>query len=164
MQLVKITHDNVEHLAEILAELHRRAFSHASSEGNESWGLDSILSSLSQRGSFALLATTPDDTPMGFVLGRAVRADEKFAGEAEIITIAVDPDYQLRGCGQFLMAGAFARGREVGVNKIFLEVAADNIGACNLYTKLGFKKIARRKDYYVRKTEVVDAVVMEKSI
>ena len=164
MKLIKITHENVEQLAEIMAELHRRAFTIVTPQGNESWGLDSILSSLSQKGSFALLVAANDDEPMGFVLARAVPATEKFAGEAEILTIAVDPINHCCGYGRFLMEGAINKARKVGASKMYLEVAADNIAADNLYQKLGFKIIARRADYYVRKNEVVDALIMEKTI
>lgn len=169
MKLIKITHKNIEQLAEIMAELHRRAFTIATPEGNESWGLGSILSSLSQKGSFALLVTSssdepPGDEPMGFVLARAVPANEKFAGESEILTIAVDPTNHCRGYATFLMEGAIEKSRKVGASKMYLEVAADNIAADNLYQKLGFKIIARRADYYVRKNEVVDALIMEKTI
>ncbi|MCK4939217.1 MAG: GNAT family N-acetyltransferase [Rhodospirillaceae bacterium] len=164
MKIIKITHENVEQLGDIMAELHRRAFTIATPQGNESWGLESILSSLSQKGSFALLATSADDEPMGFVLGRAVGPTEKFDGEAEILTIAVDPTNQNRGYGRLLVEGAATKAREVGANKMYLEVAADNIAAGSLYQKLGFKNIARRVDYYVRKNEVVDALIMEKSI
>ncbi|MCK5165713.1 MAG: GNAT family N-acetyltransferase [Rhodospirillaceae bacterium] len=164
MKLIKITHENIEQLAEIMAELHRRAFTIATPEGNESWGLESILSSLSQKGSFALLATSTSDEPMGFVLARAVPANEKFAGESEILTIAVDPTNHCRGYGRLLMEGTIEKARKVGASKMYLEVAADNIAADNLYQKLGFKIIARRADYYVRKNEVVDALIMEKTI
>ena len=164
MKLIKITHENVEQFGDIMAELHRRAFTIATPQGNESWGLESILSSLSQRGSFALIATSDDDGPVGFVLGRAVGPTEKFDGEAEILTIAVDPQSQNYGYGRLLVDGAMARAQESGANKMYLEVAADNIAAGSLYQKLGFKKIARRVDYYVRKDEVVDALIMEKSI
>ncbi len=42
--------------------------------------------------------------------------------------------------------------------KIFLEVSEENIGAINLYNKLGFKVISVRKGYY----NGIDAYVMEK--
>ena len=42
--------------------------------------------------------------------------------------------------------------------KIFLEVSEENIGAINLYKKLGFKVISVRKGYY----NGIDAYVMEK--
>lgn len=42
--------------------------------------------------------------------------------------------------------------------KIFLEVSEENIGAINLYNKLGFKVISERKGYY----NGIDAYVMEK--
>ncbi|MDH5773119.1 MAG: ribosomal protein S18-alanine N-acetyltransferase [Rhodospirillaceae bacterium] len=164
MKIIPITHKNVEQLAEILAELHARAFTIATPEGNESWGLESILSSLSQKGVFALLATSNEDVPLGFVLGRAVGPNEKYDGEGEILTIAVDPASQGRGYGQRLLQDAIVSARKAGAKKMYLEVASDNDVAIALYNKFGFKKIARRKDYYVRKTEVMDALIMEKSI
>lgn len=164
MKLIRITHQNVEQLGDIMAELHARAFTIATPQGNESWGLQSILSSLSQKGVFAMLGTSNDDIPLGFILGRAVAANEKYAGEGEILTIAVDPIYQGRGFGQRLLENAILHARKIGASKMYLEVACDNDPAIRLYNKMGFKKIARRKDYYVRKTQVIDALVLEKTI
>jgi len=97
-------------------------------------------------------------------LGRAVGPNEKYDGEGEILTIAVDPASQGRGYGQRLLQDAIVSARKAGAKKMYLEVASDNDVAIALYNKFGFKKIARRKDYYVRKTEVMDALIMEKSI
>ena len=44
------------------------------------------------------------------------------------------------------------------VNRILLEVGVDNDSAIRFYTRIGFKEISRRKDYY-RSGE--DAFVME---
>ena len=44
--------------------------------------------------------------------------------------------------------------------QLFLEVRVDNLPAINLYNKLGFREINRRKNYYGD----VDALVMERNI
>ena len=91
--------------------------------------------------------------PHGFALWRAV------AGEAELLTIVVDPDHRRQGLGHGLMrdwmgaAGALAE-------SAFLEVAADNEAACALYQTHGFATVARRPGYYTQRRPAVDALVM----
>lgn len=78
----------------------------------------------------------------GFLLGRVV------AGEAELLTIAVEPDARRQGIGRRLVtqfiSGALARGAEA----IFLEVAESNRAARALYETCGFCQCGHRKAYY----------------
>ena len=81
--------------------------------------------------------------------------------EAEIITIGVMPDEQR--CG---IATALTRIMENGlkkknINKIFLEVAIDNLPAIGLYEKSGFSKVGTRPKYYDGTT---DGIIMQKEI
>jgi ribosomal-protein-alanine N-acetyltransferase len=91
----------------------------------------------------------------GFVLGRAV------AGEAEVLTLAVDHALRRQGLGRGLVAafiaGATLREAEVA----FLEVAADNAAAIALYEGAGFAKSGRRKGYFQTPDGTrIDALVM----
>lgn len=88
--------------------------------------------------------------PGGFALGRVV------AGEAELLTIAVEPEQQGQGIGRGLMAAFLAEARARGAEHVFLEVAADNARARALYAGAGFVETGRRRGYY----DGVDAVVM----
>ena len=129
-----------------LAALHSRAF-------DEAWDAASFARLLAMPGAFALLAHE-DGAPLGFVLVRLG------GGEAEIITIAVDPDCRRKGLGRALMnragAEALARGAEV----VFLEVAEDNAPAIGLYERLGFAPVGRRPAYYDRPGGRIAAISM----
>lgn len=155
--------------AMVLGELHARAFIYGdaahrgiTTQGNESWNAASIVATLSQPGVSGLIATTAepgtDPLPVGFVLARTA------ADESEILTLAVDPAAQRQGWGRRLMDASFAHARTEGAEKMFLEVAADNEAAIALYQSLGFEEVATRKDYYRRKSTLMDALVMALSI
>lgn len=78
----------------------------------------------------------------GFVLAREV------AGEAEILSIAVDSKWSGCGLGWRLMQTAIKEIRYRGGESVFLEVDEGNAAAIALYRKLRFAKIAERKGYY----------------
>ena len=68
--------------------------------------------------------------------------------EADILTIAVHPNYRRRGVADKLLVEIFEVLSKKGVNIIFLEVRRSNESAVKLYQKKGFKKISERKNYY----------------
>ena len=93
--------------------------------------------------------------PQGFILGRVV------AGEAEVLTIAVEPAAQGRGVGGRLLAGFLAEAAQRGAATVFLEVAAPNGAARALYAKAGFVETGLRRGYF---GSDVDAVVMRRAM
>lgn len=94
--------------------------------------------------------------PNGFAIGRSV------AGEAELITIAVDPAARRQGTGRALLAAFEAK---ANADHLFLEVAADNTPAIALYRSAGWRETGRRKAYYKRQTgPAVDALTMSKTL
>ena len=78
----------------------------------------------------------------GFVLARHV------AGEAEILTIAVQPKLGRTGLGWRLMQAALREAEARGGETMFLEVDGGNQPALGLYRKLGFETVGERKAYY----------------
>lgn len=78
----------------------------------------------------------------GFAISRVV------AGEAELLTIALDPETRGRGLAKPLLAGHAQSVRRAGGEALFLEVAEDNVPALALYRGMGFREIGRRKAYY----------------
>jgi ribosomal-protein-alanine N-acetyltransferase len=89
----------------------------------------------------------------GFALIRVV------AGEAELLTLAVDPEHRRQGIASALMHD-WMIASEAG--SAFLEVAADNQPAIALYAGHGFEICGRRAGYYRRKdAEPVDALLMQ---
>lgn len=78
----------------------------------------------------------------GFVLARLV------LDEAEILTIAVAPQFQRRGVGHALMDAALRYLHNERASMLFLEVDELNMPALGLYRRLGFKQVGKRPGYY----------------
>lgn len=102
---------------------------------------------------FAALVSAPgvfariwieDAIPCAFVLARVA------ADEAEILMIAVAPEWRRRGLGAALMAEAATYARAAGARALLLEVAEDNEPAQNLYRGLAFGEVGRRRNYFER--------------
>ena len=95
----------------------------------------------------------------GLLLGRAV------AGEAELLTIAVAPEARRRGLGRKLMARFLYQAQLRGVERAFLEVAADNPAAIALYESSGFQPAGMRRGYYQSPTgQRIDALVLARDL
>ena len=95
----------------------------------------------------------------GFLIGREV------ADEAEILTLAVDPEARRRGTGARLVQGFLAEAQNRGAASAFLEVAANNQPAICLYLQAGFGEAGLRRGYYTSAdAAAVDAVVMTRAL
>ena len=80
--------------------------------------------------------------------------------EADVVNVAVKPEYRKRGIASGLLNELMRAGSERGVKDYTLEVRAGNHGAIALYEKLGFKTEGIRKDFY--REPVEDALIMWK--
>lgn len=127
----------LEHV-EDLADIHARNFSRAWTDGE----FHDLLSKKPVFGFAVRELRWGKGRLLGFVLARAV------ADEAEILTIAVLPDWQGHGLGRKLMDAVLAKVHSDRVESIFLEVDETNQSAVALYRKLGFFEVGGRKDYY----------------
>lgn len=78
----------------------------------------------------------------GFVMSRVA------AGEAEILTIAVAPEWRRRGIASSLLAPHMAGLAAIRVDRLFLEVDGENSAARALYARFGFQEVGERKAYY----------------
>jgi ribosomal-protein-alanine N-acetyltransferase len=79
---------------------------------------------------------------------------------ADIIAIGTHSDWQRRGFGRIMLEHLIGVTEQQHVEKILLEVAADNIPARQLYDSCGFVEIGCRKNYYKRGETRCDAVIM----
>ena len=70
------------------------------------------------------------------------------ADEAELLTLAVQPDARRKGLGRDVVRAGLAEARLRGASRCYLEVAADNAAACALYHEFGFSEQGRRSGYY----------------
>jgi ribosomal-protein-alanine N-acetyltransferase len=93
---------------------------------------------------------------MGFLAARQV------ADEAEILNIAVHPDFRRRGIATALLITALDKFRCANVSGVFLELRESNHAARSLYERHGFVPNGKRKAYYRDPGE--DALCMQKKL
>jgi ribosomal-protein-alanine N-acetyltransferase len=123
-----------------LAALHADAFAESR---DQPWNRESIGTLLAMPGAFGLIGLI-DGAPAGLVIARVA------AGEAEILTLGVVPDARRRGLARLMLDEAASHAAAEGAERLFLEVAEDNLPAQALYMHAGFAKVGRRPDYYGR--------------
>ncbi|MDX1821297.1 MAG: GNAT family N-acetyltransferase [Paracoccaceae bacterium] len=112
---------------------------------------------------FASLTDSPH--VMAFGDARAILLVRIIADEAEVLTIATHPDQRRKGLARALLAQFHAAARARGATRAFLEVAADNDAALNLYLAAGYRRIGLRRAYYARAaTPAADALVLERPL
>lgn len=80
---------------------------------------------------------------------------------ADVMMIATGLSYRRNGVATKLLSEAIEMLKNLGVNRLLLEVNETNIGAIELYKKLRFKQISIRKKYYKGQ---FDALIMERFI
>lgn len=95
----------------------------------------------------------------GFLLARHI------LGEVEILTLAIHPDHQRLGHAKRLHQKFEEKQMQDGAHCLFLEVSTENHAAIYLYEKLGYVKVANRKNYYAKLDGTkTDAIVMSKKL
>lgn len=82
-------------------------------------------------------------------------------GEAEVQTIAVDPNREGRGLGTALLTELLREAARRDCGDVVLEVREDNPRAQEMYRRFGFVQIGLRRGYY--QPANVDALVMRAS-
>ena len=80
---------------------------------------------------------------------------------ADLLTIAVLPDFRGQGIAQSMLAALESCAKEKGATEVILEVDTKNESAIRLYEFAGYEKISTRANYYALG---VDALVMRKEI
>ena len=109
-------------------------------------------------------AATPGNR---FVVDRETGSDGEehivgFAGiftsgpQADVLTIASDPERRGRGIGGRLLNTIIDMARDAGCEAVHLEVRDDNLAAIAMYEARGFERIGMRAGYY----HGADAVLM----
>ena len=136
---------NESHVAPI-AELEKLCFS-------DPWSENSIRYELTNPLSLWLVALE-DDRVAGYVGSQTV------LDEADMMNIAVHPDFRRRGLAEALVTRLVTELRQKQVRCLTLEVRASNDPAIALYRKLGFVQVGRRLNYYRNPKE--DALILRK--
>ena len=138
-----------------MADLHRETFTRPWTDGE----FHDLLSQDTVFGFAARELRWGKARVLGFVLARAA------AGEAEILTVAVAPDWQGHGIGRKLMDAVLTKAHRERVESLFLEVDETNKPAIALYRKLGFFEVGGRPDYYRdRSGKLSAALVMRRDL
>lgn len=138
-----------------MADIHALSFA-------QIWSEDEIAALLASPGTFAIVArrASPFGTrrPIGFMIVRAA------AGEAEVLTIAVDPAHRGSGIGSRLTAEALRRLYAERVEAVFLEVDSENTAALAVYQRQGFVQVGLRPGYYAHAAGRGHALVLRRDL
>lgn len=148
---------------EALARLHSRAMTFPAP-----WDARAIANLMETPGTF--VTTLPlsfqdsggqreENVLKAFAIGRVT------LDEAELLTLAVDPDYRRTGLGSASLDAFESAARGRSATRAFLEVAATNTAARALYRKAGYTEDGLRKGYYHPKDAApIDAILMSKPL
>jgi [ribosomal protein S18]-alanine N-acetyltransferase len=115
------------------------------------WSENSLRAEIGSYGSVARVAVLDGD-----VAGYSIA--KKVLDEAQLLDLAVMPEFRRRGIAGLLMEDLIRLLRVDGVENIYLEVRASNVAAGRLYERSGFTVTGKRKDYYSNPVE--DAILM----
>lgn len=61
-------------------------------------------------------------------------------GLGSIQNVGITPSHRGQGLGSVLLWHSLAGFKRAGIERVYLEVSADNTGACRLYERLGFRR------------------------
>ena len=136
---------NAAHVSQVAA-LERICFA-------DPWSEMSIASELQNLWSYWLVALE-DGRVIGYV------GSQSSIDEADIMNVAVHPDFRRQGIAEALINRLVADLKERDIYALLLEVRVSNTPAITLYEKLGFSQVGRRKNYYHNPKE--DALILRK--
>jgi ribosomal-protein-alanine N-acetyltransferase len=113
---------------------------------SQSFGTDSYNREFFQRlcednWEFTFVATRRDKV-VGYIMG------EHQPNSGEVVSLAVDRQYQGRGLGKKLLRRLLKRLRDEATPVVFLMVRVDNPVASKLYRDCGFQLVRRVPNYY----------------
>jgi len=134
----------------IIGDLFERAF-------DQPYGATAVADLTKSPSTWSLVAFQAQnkaERPVGFIIGMTV------ADIAEIYSIGVPQELRGQGFAKSLLDKALQDCKSAGAETAFLEVAADNSAAIGLYRHAGFAPNGRRKNYYRRGKDWVDAMMM----
>ena len=107
----------------------------------EAWTRSQCAGILPMPGVKLVVARFGDGRPAGFALYRTI------ASEAELLLLAVSPEFRRRGIGRMLLDQFLDHARDRGVSRVHLEVREGN-PAVIMYRSAGFSLAGRRPKYY----------------
>jgi ribosomal protein S18 acetylase RimI-like enzyme len=100
-----------------------------------------------------------EKTPVGFAMLGLLNSRYDFHSVSELLAIAVEPQWQRKGIGESLLKEADRKAVEMGMKRIFLHTAMDNLRAQRLFTRVGYRPWEIKRAFY---PQGQDAYVMAK--
>ncbi len=143
--MIEIKNMELSHV-EAIAALEKQCFS-------DPWPVAGILPELKNPLSYWLVAM--DGEQLAGYIG-----SQSCPPEADVMNVAVAPQYRRQGIAQSLIEALVAALKEKGITSLALEVRVSNEPAIALYGKLGFLQVGRRPNYYRNPKE--DACILRK--
>ena len=107
----------------------------------EAWTRSQCAGILPMPGVKLVVARFGDGRSAGFALYRTI------SDEAELLLLAVSPEFRRRGIGKMLLDQFLDHARDRGVSRVHLEVREGN-PAVIMYRSAGFSLAGRRPKYY----------------
>lgn len=117
------------------------------------WTETGFFTYLMRSDALFLVAENEEEELVAGYIGIIMAADE-----GDITNVSVKKELQEQGIGTMLLQELASRTKEMGIEKIFLEVRESNVAALALYEKQGFERMGVRKNYYTDPIE--DAITM----
>ena len=117
------------------------------------WTETGFFTYLMRSDALFLVAENEEEELVAGYIGIIMAADE-----GDITNVSVKKELQGQGIGTMLLQELASRTKEMGIEKIFLEVRESNVAALALYEKQGFERMGVRKNYYTDPIE--DAITM----
>ena len=143
--MIRLEKMTATHVSQV-AELEKICFS-------DPWSEKSVATELTNPLSLWVVALDEEQVA-GYVGSQSVE------GEADMMNVAVHPNYRRRGIAGELVTHLIVQLAENNVHSLALEVRASNVPAISLYEKLGFAQVGRRPNYYRNPKE--DALILKK--
>ncbi|HLI21539.1 MAG TPA: GNAT family N-acetyltransferase [Stellaceae bacterium] len=126
------------------ADLARLSELHATCFPDDAWNSSALATVLAMPGADGRVVLAAEGAPLGLVLDQCLGAD------GEILTLGVAPAARRQGLARALLNDLIRRARAARVQRLLLEVAADNLAALALYRSFGFTRLGTRRHYYRR--------------
>jgi [ribosomal protein S18]-alanine N-acetyltransferase len=120
------------------------------------WSREQIAAELDYQRSVSYCAVSESEGCVGWCTVRTI------GDESELLKIAVRTDYRRSGVGSALLEYLVATLQAQCVKDLFLEVRSQNIPAISFYSRLKFKEVGRRNDYYKKPDD--DGLLFKKKI
>jgi ribosomal protein S18 acetylase RimI-like enzyme len=94
------------------------------------------------------LISMVEGRPVGFVMIGALPGDREGETRAEVLAIAVTPEFQQRGIGGELLQFAQKRVEELRESRLFLHTAKENLAAQKLFLRHGYRFVETKNGFY----------------